>query len=94
MLNRKFTESDIVRRQVEEYKRESDSVAMFLEDMRYYPSTYDTVSVSVFYTEYKGFCQENGYRALGKKNFTKRCRALGFEIVKERGHVVYAERRF
>jgi putative DNA primase/helicase len=94
LRNRRFTESDIVRKMVEEYKKESDSVAMFIEDMRYHPSTIAIVAVGVFYTECKGFCQENGYRALGKKKFTKRCRALGFEIVKESGHVVYAERRF
>ena len=79
---------------IEEYKLESDSVRMFIAELNYQPSLTETVSVSVFYSEYKGFCLENGYRALGKKNFTKRCREAGFQIAKQSGYVVYAERRF
>jgi|GEM_PF-172126 len=94
LQNRKFTESDLVRKQIEEYKLESDSVAMFLADSHYKPSTAEYKSVGEFYNEYKNFCQTDGYRALGKKNFTKRCRALGFEIVKNRGHVIYVEKCF
>ena len=93
LKQRKFTDSDIVRQQVEEYKRESDSVAMFLDEMQYVPSIQSTVFVSELYTEYKNFCLSDGYRALGKKNFTKRLRALNFVITKQRGYVVYAQKK-
>jgi len=94
LQNRKFTESDIVRKMIEEYKLDSDSVAMFLIDSCYVASKAASMSVSEFYNEYKGFCQSDGYRALGKKNFTKRCRALGLEIVKNRGYIIYVEKKF
>ena len=88
--NHRFTESDIVRNQIEEYKQESDSVAMFLSESAYEQSTSKYTLVSQFYESYKEFCKTDGYRALGKKNFTKRCRALGFIIEKKRKFVIYA----
>jgi len=92
LLNRKFTESEIVRQQIEEYKLVSDSVAMFLDDSVYVPSTSKYMPVGEFYSEYKGFCQVSGYKVLGKYNFTKRCRALGMEIGKKREYVIYVEK--
>ena len=92
--NRKFTESDIVREQVEEYQRESDSVAMFIDESCYQRSTSKFMSFKVFYSEYKEFCHSDGYRAVGKKNFTKRCKVLGLEKEKKREHVIYVEKVF
>jgi putative DNA primase/helicase len=90
--NRKFTESSIVRDQIEEYQRESDSVAMFLEERGFQPSTETYRTVSEFYDDYKQFCQSDGYRALSKKNCLKRCRATGYFVEKKRGYVIWAER--
>ena len=35
------------------------------------------------YADYKGFCNDDGYRALGKNNFAKRLQALGIKRVKD-----------
>ena len=91
--NRKFTESDIVRRQVEEYKCESDSVALFLEEKEYQPSMTARITVTIFFDEYKSFCLDDGYRPVSKKNFTKRCRKAGYTIDKKRGYGIYAEKK-
>ena len=89
LQNRKFTESEIARKQVEEYKLESDSVAMFLSEYNFKPSNVEYRKVSDFYIAYKNFCESDGYRALGKGRFTKRCRTLGLVTEKKREHVIY-----
>ncbi len=38
LSQKKFTQSEIVRNQIEAYRRESDSVAMFMEEEGYTPS--------------------------------------------------------
>lgn len=92
LQNRKFSESNIVQKQVAEYKKESNSVAMFLEERGYQRSITEYKAVGEVYDEYKVFCVEDGYRAVGKRIFTKRCRALNLEIVKMRDYVIYVEK--
>ena len=88
LKNCRFTESEIAQQQIDEYKLESDSVSMFISEEGYQPSATEYMTVGEFYGEYKDFCQADGYRALGKKNFTKRCRTLGLEIIKISKHGV------
>jgi putative DNA primase/helicase len=62
---------------VETFKRESDSVAMFLADEHYVKSENATMTVKSIYTEYKAYCLDNNYRPLGRNNFTKRLESNG-----------------
>jgi putative DNA primase/helicase len=76
----KFTESKIVKETLDTYKKESDSVAMFIEDKGYKPSSTDYILLKVLYAEYRMFCLEDGTSALKKMNFKKRLEANGFPI--------------
>ncbi|MBA3766269.1 MAG: DNA primase, partial [Acidobacteria bacterium] len=69
-----FTPCEAARHALEQYRKESDSVAMFLSDEGYRPSDKFT-EVKCIYQSYKFYCLDNGYKPLGRNNFTKRLEA-------------------
>ncbi len=62
--------------------KETDSVALFLDDSGYEASDMSIVYLSNTYVDYKDYCNDDGYRALGKINFGKRLQDLGIERTK------------
>jgi putative DNA primase/helicase len=72
-----FTPCESAQKMIEIYKRESNSVAMFLVDERYRASVDHSVKVKEIFGEYKAYCAENNYRALGRNNFAKRLESSG-----------------
>jgi putative DNA primase/helicase len=71
LMQENFTPCEAARKAVEQYRKESDSVAMFLADEGYEPSSNFT-EVKNIYQNYKFYCVDNGYKPLGRNNFTKR----------------------
>ena len=97
LRQRKFSQCKAAEQTLEQYKTESDSVKMFLDEWGYKPSIEKNVPLKDMYRDYKSFCTEDGYRSLSNKNFSKRLKALGFEVVKDTTRsfrVVYAENGF
>lgn len=95
LKQRGFTHSDVIRQQVDEYQRTSDSVGMFLYDNDYVRSTKNqrTMLLKDLYAEYKGYCLEDGFRALSKVNFQQRLKYLRYVIDKDKyGNKVYIEK--
>jgi len=89
-LNKAFTSSDIIRKQVEAYKNESDTAYLFLEEMGYVPDNERSKALREIYSEYKMFCMENNYLAFSNRSFAKQLRARYFEIKKtNRGLIVF-----
>lgn len=80
--NGKFTESEIVKKEVLQYEIESDSVLMFLEDFEYEGSTTQTQSANSIFQAYKAYCSDNGFIACSLKTFSQRLIKKG--IVKKR----------
>ncbi len=66
-----FTPCDASREVLKQYRKESDSVAMFLSEENYKPSQEFTEG-KVLYQAYKTYCVDNGYRPLGRNKFYKR----------------------
>ena len=58
--------------------KETDSAALFLDDEGYKASDESEVLLKTLYEEYKCFCDEDGYKKLGKNNFSKRHDAMGY----------------
>jgi len=69
-----FTPCEAALDALQQYRKESDSVAMFLCDEGYQPSDKFT-EVKTMYQSYKCYCLDNGYKPLGRNNFTKRLEA-------------------
>ena len=60
--------------------KETDSAALFIDAAGYASCTAGSkVLLSELYTDYKWFCNEDGYKFLGQTNFSKRLVALGYE---------------
>lgn len=66
-----FSPCDAVETMLETYRKESDSVAMFLADEGYETSDNYT-QVKNIYQTYRAYCLDNGYKPLGRNNFSKR----------------------
>lgn len=74
-----FTEHRAGLQLVEQYRHESDSVSLYLEDKNYQPSQKDHISISYLYEWYRDFCKMGGFSPLNKINFKRRLEHLGIE---------------
>jgi putative DNA primase/helicase len=93
LAQEKFTQSNLVCDQVNTYRRESDSVAMFIDDEGYIPSFGKHVPLKRMYDDYKLFCTDNGYRPCSIQTTANRLRVLRFDVEKRNtGMVFYATR--
>jgi len=61
----------------DKFIKETDNVAMFVDSERLVPED-NKNTLSWLYGLYTKFCDNDGYKALGKKNFSKRLEALQF----------------
>ena len=87
-----FTDCQAAQKAVEQYRTEADSVRMFMEEFGYIKSPTKYKLSKDLYSQYRIFCQEDGYSPLKRGNFTKRLDAIG--IVMSRlniGNVAYIE---
>ncbi len=66
-----FSPCDAAQKMLEIYRKESDTVAMFLDDENYSQSQNYSI-VKTIYQNYRSYCLDNGYKALGRNNFSKR----------------------
>ncbi len=94
LRNRRFTNSEIVKTLVTQYRREADTVACFLDEEGWKSSTDDSyITQKDFHRDYKSFCVEGGYKPVGRVNFGKRLETLGLRNDrKDIGKIVYATR--
>src|SRR5690554_6424388 len=75
-----FTESISANALLDNYKKESDSVAQFIEEEGYEKSAKENITVADLYNEYKMFCIKSNYQPLAKRAFTERIRNQGIII--------------
>lgn len=89
-----FSKSSAIEKQVEQYKAESDSVKMFIEEESYEKSNSNKKYLKDIYTEYVDYCKSNGYRPCNTRNLSKRLTNVGFEITRNKqGIQVYVEKK-
>lgn len=85
----RFTDADAVRTQLEAYKKQSDTVRLFLDEQDYQTST-DYTPLKDLYQDYKTYCIEDGYRAVNNRNFQKRLNGNGIQTERARlGFIAY-----
>jgi putative DNA primase/helicase len=51
---------------------------MFIQDEKWEPEPTARTSLRDLYSDYKVYCAENGYKALGRNKFGKRLEGNGF----------------
>jgi len=77
--NRRFTHSEKVNNAIGEFKWQSDKVNLFIDEFNYTASDTNKVHLSDLYKDYKQFCQDDGYKPLGKNKFSKKLENKKFE---------------
>jgi len=79
LAQKSFTDSEAVRQQLEAYKRQSDSVRLFLDEYTYKPSTTNWLPTQDVYREYRQFCVDDGYRPVARGKLVARLQTVGIE---------------
>jgi putative DNA primase/helicase len=78
---------------IERYRTESDSVKLFIEENHYQSNISEFKLVKELNTEYRAFCQEDGFKPVQKMNFIKRLKAIGIVIERKNiGNVVFVSK--
>jgi putative DNA primase/helicase len=72
-----FTDCEAVRQAREQYETQSDSVKLFIEENDYESSPTQYQMIKDIYTEYRGFCTDDGFKPVNKSNFKKRLKSIG-----------------
>ena len=80
LKQKRFTASQRIEDQINDFRKESDSVAMFIEEEGYKPDSENYVLLKDIYQEYKTYCLENGYSVCSSKTVSKRLKGYGYNV--------------
>ena len=90
-----FSHCPAIDNAIAEYRKLSDSVALFLEDGMFEPSIDESKSLKDVFGSYKLFCQHGNYTACSERTFSDRLRGHGYQVVrKSAGRVLGITRNF
>lgn len=91
---RQFSKCKAAEKAIEQYKLESDSVRLFLDEQGYIKSTSASITVGQLYIEYKDYCNDSGLKSCSKRTVLERMRNSGFETHrKNTGMLIYIEKK-
>lgn len=94
LKQKRFSECAAIEAQNAHFRQQSDSVAMFIEEHNYSTSINQKEPLKDMFDSYKLFCNDCGYRAVGRTKFGERLRAHGFELERQKaGFYVFAEKK-
>lgn len=85
MAQKRFSDCEAAQRAVDQYKIESNSIKLFLDEYGYQTSPTQYRLIKDLYPEYKTYCTEDGMTAFKKVNFSKQLQALGAQVDREPG---------
>ena len=80
LVQKRFSECDAAQRAVEQYKIESDSVQMFLNEHGYKVSVTNEIPLKDIFLDYRNYCQESGFKACSIRTLADRLRSSGYPI--------------
>jgi putative DNA primase/helicase len=87
-----FSKCDAAEKELEQYRRESDSVEMFIDENDYRKSINDSKQLKDLYSEYRIYCNDVGNRTCSLKTFSQRLKDKGFEVMRNNaGRIIYIE---
>lgn len=82
---KRFSECEAAQEAVRQYRIESNSVQLFLDERGYKSSPTEYMLIKELYPEYRAHCIEDGMTAFKKVNFSKQLQALGINIDRQAG---------
>jgi len=93
ITQKKFTHSEAVNKQLEDYKKHSDSVQMFLENESYVKAVNENISLNEFFRNYKEYCNSYGFRVVNIRTLSERLKNLGYCMERKNiGQVVFIKK--
>lgn len=89
-----FTPCPAIDDAINEFKRDSDSVNLFIDDGGYISSDEGYEPLKELYTLYKTFCNDFGYTSCSLRSFSERLRNYGFNVHRRAaGRIVYLKKQ-
>ena len=80
LKNKHFTHSTASGNALDSYRKESDSVAMFVEEEGYEKDPLAKTFLKDIYPQYRSYCVQNGFMPLSSKRIRKRFEGLHFSV--------------
>jgi len=65
LINKRFSSGTLMEYEIEEYKRNTDSVKAYLDEEKFIPDIGTSFTLSKIYEDYKKFCKDNNFMPLG-----------------------------
>ena len=94
LKQKKFSECEAVQRAVQQYKIESDSVQMFLNEQDYKVSATNVIPLKDLFRDYQNYCNESGFKACSVRTLADRLRNSGYQTERKNfGTEVNAEKK-
>jgi putative DNA primase/helicase len=91
---KRFSNCEAAQIAVEQYRTESDSVQMFLNEHEYSISITNEIALKDMYSQYRAYCIESGFKLCSLKSFAERLRNSGYTTDRKNiGTVVFAEKK-
>jgi putative DNA primase/helicase len=85
LKQKRFSDCEAARLAVEQYRTESNSVKLFLDEAGYKSSSDNYKLLKELYNEYRDFCIEDGMKPFSKRNFIKQIKDMAFVAGRESG---------
>jgi putative DNA primase/helicase len=80
LLQRSFSPCDLADRELAKFRKQSDSVATFMDENGLHPHPMEVKVLKGIYSDYRSYCMDGGYKPVSRGVFSKRLEALGFTI--------------
>jgi putative DNA primase/helicase len=85
-----FSKCSAAEEAVADYKRQSDSVKMFVDENDYVVTPNDYTLIKELYQGYRQYCSEDGFKPVSKVNFTKRLKNINVIVERVGGNKLAA----
>lgn len=93
LMQKRFTESTIIREQVESFKQQSDSVLTYLKDEGFQKDNFEFIALKDFFRDYRVFCESAGFRPCSITTVSSRLKFAGFEMKRMSfGTIIYCKK--
>ena len=77
---KRFSECEAAQNAVEQYKIESDSVQMFLNEHGYKVSVTNEIPLKDIFIDYRNYCHDSGFKACSIRTLADRLRSSGYQM--------------
>lgn len=90
LAQRRFSPCDVADKELESFRKQSDTVQLFMDESGYRRHPVDSKPLKSMYQDYRDYCSEDGYKAVGKKVMVKRLEAIGYTIERRNfGYIIF-----